>query len=121
MSRIGFDLSNSSVEGGTQKQETTHKERERERNNTTKMLKFFSSFVVLLVLHCSFSSLLVEAKPGTSLEGAFIRAYNERVADGSWASIFGSIGLLSQDYCPGSTKLWDWPFPNEVLPFWKIF
>jgi hypothetical protein len=50
-------------------------------------------------------------RPGTTLETAFIRAYNERVADGTWVDYFGDAGLLNQDYCPGTTSIWEWPSP----------
>jgi len=68
--------------------------------------------VLALVLACV-CVCVSEAKPGTSLEVAFIRAYNERVKDGSWVNTFGSIGLIAQDFCSGATSLWDWPYPNE--------
>jgi len=64
-------------------------------------------FAALLALFLSFSV----ARPGTTLETAFIRAYNERVEDGTWVSYFGNNGLLNQDFCPGSTSIWPWPSP----------
>jgi len=69
------------------------------------MSRFLQVSFALLALCLS----LCVARPGTSLESAFIRAYNERVEDGTWVSLYGNNGLLNQDFCPGSTSIWPWP------------
>jgi len=79
------------------------------------MSRLFSFTVVATVFFLFLLSapLPSQARPGPSLEAAFIRAYNERVEDGTWVQTFGSIGLLAQDYCSGSLSIWEWPYPNE--------
>lgn len=48
---------------------------------------------------------------GTSLEQLITRAFNARVADGTWASIYGSYDdLIEQPYCSGFVD--DWLLPE---------
>lgn len=47
----------------------------------------------------------------TSLERLLTRAFNAKIADGTWASVLGSApDLLPQPFCGGATE--DWPIPD---------
>lgn len=50
----------------------------------------------------------------TSLEFLMSRAYNGRVADGTWFQIFGDFpDLFPQSFCTGATENWPLPFDVE--------
>lgn len=46
----------------------------------------------------------------TTLEQLMTRAYQEKIQDGTWHSIFSDLELISpQPFCSGNTESWPWP------------
>jgi hypothetical protein len=86
------------------------------------MMLFFSQQRALLFLSSTLAAavlpLTVSAYGPTTLEQALTRAYNLKVSDGTWASLFGRESLTdfrADNFCTGSVDGWAVPLPTGDL------